>query len=140
MPLIVWSDELSVGIKEFDKDHRQLVGMVNELHDAVVNGQAEGMMGFLLHDLGQYTQTHFKAEEAAFDACGYSNGDAHKADHERLLKELEIFRTSYDSNGLSPEEISEVNVFLERWFCDHMQQFDMEYKDELSALEAEAAE
>ena len=33
--LIEWNDELSVGIQEIDEQHKVLVGLVNEMHDAI---------------------------------------------------------------------------------------------------------
>jgi len=35
--LIEWSDDLSVGIQEIDEQHKVLVGLVNDMHDAIMN-------------------------------------------------------------------------------------------------------
>jgi hemerythrin len=36
MPLVSWSDELSVGIEEIDEQHRQFINIMNELHSAII--------------------------------------------------------------------------------------------------------
>ncbi|NOZ76820.1 MAG: hypothetical protein GXO65_03915 [Euryarchaeota archaeon] len=34
MPLLEWSDKYSLGIREIDEQHRDLIAMINYLHDA----------------------------------------------------------------------------------------------------------
>jgi hemerythrin len=38
MPLMTWTPKLSVGVAVLDEDHKKLVGMVNELYDAMQAG------------------------------------------------------------------------------------------------------
>ena len=64
MALIVWSDKLSVGIRSIDAQHGILVDTVNELHDAMLKGQAKSLTEPLLRNLMAYTRDHFSAEEA----------------------------------------------------------------------------
>ena len=50
MALIDWSPALSINIEKFDDQHKKLVAMVNELHDAMKNGQGGPCWGLFLMD------------------------------------------------------------------------------------------
>ncbi len=41
MPLIEWSDKLSTGTRMFDEQHKKLVAMINELHNAMKYGRGK---------------------------------------------------------------------------------------------------
>ena len=55
MPLMNWTDKLSVGVAVIDDDHKKLVGMVNELYDAMQSGRGKDSLGRILDGLVQYT-------------------------------------------------------------------------------------
>ena len=38
MSLILWKDEFSVGVDEVDHEHRELVALINQLHDDMSEG------------------------------------------------------------------------------------------------------
>ena len=71
MPLMTWTDKLSVGVGVIDEDHKKLVGMVNELYDAMQAGQGRDSLGRILNGLVQYTKFHFAREEKCFAQTGY---------------------------------------------------------------------
>jgi hemerythrin len=35
MPIIEWADALSVNVKEIDDQHKRLIDLINNLHDAM---------------------------------------------------------------------------------------------------------
>ena len=41
MSLITWNDTLSIKVEEIDIQHRRLVELINELHDAMSQGKAD---------------------------------------------------------------------------------------------------
>ena len=51
MALFGWRDEYSVNIKEIDDQHKQLVAMINELHEAMLEKRAKEILGSLLNKL-----------------------------------------------------------------------------------------
>ena len=63
MALIDWSESMSVGIPGIDEQHKKLVQMINELHEAMKARKAADVMGKILDELIRYTTTHFGFEE-----------------------------------------------------------------------------
>ncbi len=55
MAFIEWSDTYSVGIRSIDNEHRRLVGLVNKLHDASLQGQGSATAPVVLNELASYT-------------------------------------------------------------------------------------
>ena len=51
MPLVTWSDKLSVGVKAIDEQHTVLFDTINELHAAMMKGQARAVAGQILNKL-----------------------------------------------------------------------------------------
>ncbi len=78
MPLIQWSDNLSVGIASIDEQHKKLLNMINVLSDALANGQANEVLVQIFDGLAVYTVKHFAYEEELFSKYGYEESEAHK--------------------------------------------------------------
>ena len=125
MALIVWSDKLSVGIPAIDAQHGILVDTINELHDAMLKGQAKSLTEPLLRNLIAYTRDHFSAEEAIMAAANYTGLEEHRARHRDLTKKVE----SYTQRFACGEFALTVHLlnFLRDWLTNHIQREDRAY-------------
>ena len=63
MPLMTWTEKLSVGVGVLDDDHKRLVGMINELYDSMQAGHGKELLGRILHDLVEYTKVHLHVKK-----------------------------------------------------------------------------
>jgi hemerythrin len=118
MALIAWGPALSVGVKEIDDQHKKLVDMVNQLNDAMSQGQGRQALGKVLNDLISYTQFHFRAEEKLMETNGYAATAAHKGEHHKLVQDVSQFKSKFDSGNAS---ISiELMTFLRNWLSNHI--------------------
>ena len=88
MPLMEWNDKLSVGITQFDNEHKRLVAMVNDLFDGVQAGRGKDLLGPVLDGLITYTKTHFANEERYMQLHNFPEFAAHKAEHDALTKQV----------------------------------------------------
>ena len=80
MPLMEWTDKLSVGVPSIDAQHKKLVSMANTLYDAMKAGHGKEILDETLAGLINYTVTHFKYEEKLFAQTGYpASRSAHEA-------------------------------------------------------------
>ena len=60
--LIQWSDQFSVNIQEIDEQHKVLVDLLNQLHNAIHEHHGRATSREILNRLAEYTRTHFLLE------------------------------------------------------------------------------
>lgn len=126
MPLIQWSSNLSVGIPSIDEQHKKLVEMINQLHDAMRSGKGHMEVLATAESMIAYTQTHFAAEEKMLNQIGYPDFSRHKSIHTALTRQVEEIQNKARAGqlGLSIQ----VSNFLKEWLTNHIQGEDMKYK------------
>lgn len=122
MALIEWSSELDVGHKFIDDDHKKLVKMVNDFHDAMQQGRGNDVIGKVLNNLVIYTREHFSREEAEMQRIKYSKYLAHKQEHDKLMAQVGELQGSF-SSGKKMLTI-QVSSFLKDWLRTHIMQTD----------------
>ena len=132
MALMTWTDKLSVGVAAIDDDHKKLVGMVNELYDAMQAGHGKDSLGHILDGLVQYTRFHFAREERFFAQTSYPDAIAHKHEHDALTRQVLGVQQKYES-GLTTTLSLDVLHFLKEWLIKHIQGSDQKYRPHLNA-------
>ena len=125
MAFMTWNDSYSVGVKTIDHQHAGLFAMVNELHTAMMNGQAKNVVGSLLEKLVKYTVEHFAYEERMMEAAKYPSLVAHRAHHADLTRQVGDFMARY-KRGDGAVNI-ELLQFLSDWLTKHIQREDKQY-------------
>lgn len=132
MPLMSWNDNLSVGVKVLDDDHKKLIGLLNELHDGITGGQRQEALGHVLHELITYTKTHFQREEELFARTGYPEAAAHKKEHDSLVQKAVDLQNRFKQGGTSMLSL-ETMSFLKSWLTQHIQGNDKKYSSHLKS-------
>jgi hemerythrin len=129
--LFPWSEIYSVKIGIVDTQHKNLVNILNELHQAMVGGHGKDKLGQVLSNLIKYTQVHFATEEKLMQAHGYTDFPAHKAEHDQLTSRVLEYRRKFLANeiGLTVE----VMDFLKDWLSKHILGSDKKYAPFLNA-------
>jgi hemerythrin-like metal-binding protein len=125
MALLTWSSKYSVGVESIDKQHTVLFGILNELHAAMMKGQAQNMTGPLLRKLANYTRDHFNSEEAMMAAAHYPKLAQHRALHGDLCKQVDEFIVRFE-RGEGRLNVQLLN-FLRDWLANHIQHEDQQY-------------
>ncbi len=122
MALFMWSDDLSVGSTFIDDDHKKLITMVNNFHDAMEQGKANDVIGKVLNNLVVYTKAHFKREEDEMQRIKYPRFLTHKQEHDKLIDQVAELQSSF-SSGKAMLTIT-VSKFLRDWLFTHIKQTD----------------
>ncbi len=120
MALLEWKNEYSVGVDAVDHEHRELIDLINELHDAWLRGSDTTLEGFF-GDLFKGISAHFALEEQFMREHRYDQLTAHKSDHERLLDEV---RDIMDDATQTPATSAALAARLEAWFTHHFKTHD----------------
>lgn len=129
--LLQWKDEYSVGIEAVDYEHKQLIELINRLHDELGAKESKLTVPAFLGDLLKGISAHFALEERFMRDHDYDRLASHKDDHERLLDELRDIMETFES----AEEIDTVALSgrLDTWFTRHFRTHDAELHRTLGA-------
>lgn len=130
MALITWTEELSVNIAEMDKEHKQLVAMINELHEAMATGKGKDVLGGVMTRLVDYTKFHFAAEEKLMSSNQYPGYPNQKTEHDNLTKKVSDIKARLDAGNMVVTV--EVMTFLKDWLTKHIMGLDKKYSDFLN--------
>jgi hemerythrin-like metal-binding protein len=128
---VTWSAQYSVGIASIDSEHQKLIGMLNDLHAAMTQGQGRAVMGKVLDGLSAYTVSHFANEENLMRLHSYSEYSVHRAEHDKLTKQVRNLQEDFRAGNAT---ISlDVLAFLKNWLINHIVGVDKKYSALLKA-------
>ncbi len=124
-PLLIWTDDFNTGIPEIDKDHKEMLLLLNRCVEATNTAdqdqdQDQNLNG-LFKDLESYTQTHFQREEAIMEACNHPQRHKHEKVHQLLLKEFQQQQLQFDRGEISIYSLLE---FISDWLTEHLSIMD----------------
>jgi hemerythrin len=119
-----WDKQLETGHAWIDGDHQQVVVLVTQLADAVEKRAAKVVCDTVLEQMIWHTKAHFAAEERLMAEHNYSEQHKHRAEHARLIKDMNSYKAWLDAGctGLYPPLID----FLEAWWSYHVYTADKE--------------
>lgn len=125
MALIEWADEYSVDVPEMDDQHRKLIGLINDLHDAMRSGKGKDSIDRILKELVDYSNIHFTAEEDLIKAHGYTGYQRQKESHAELTRKVLDFQSKFrDRQAVLTVELMS---FLKDWLIVHIVGMDKQY-------------
>jgi hemerythrin-like metal-binding protein len=121
MARIVWKPEYSVGDPAIDKEHQELIDLVNDTAGAILDGQPDTDVQRSFGDLYRAISAHFALEERQMREAKYDQLRPHKSDHERLL---DVLRDMMDEPREDGSDADMLTGALEDWFAGHFREHD----------------
>jgi len=135
LPLIQWTEAMSVGVAELDQQHQGLVALLNQFHEQMMAGRGRAALAPVLDELLRYTEVHFAAEERLFLELGYPHALSHHVQHVALTAKVHALR---DEAAAGRRFVSlETLNFLRDWLTEHIMNADMAYKPFFAARQRE---
>lgn len=123
-PVICWTDAMSVGNPVLDRDHRVLIGLVNQL-SLPANREDRIVLEFVLDELLDYTVAHFSREEEYLREILFPDYERHRIIHHQLADKLIAIRANFLAGK---QDIGEdMAVFVGDWLRDHILREDQAY-------------
>lgn len=84
----------------------------------MTRGEGEDVLGKLLNELILYTREHFKREEDYMRDVRYADFNAHKEEHDQLIKDLLLLQARFiTGDGVIALQVSS---FLRNWLVNHI--------------------
>jgi hemerythrin-like metal-binding protein len=123
MPLIEWRKEFETGIPDVDHEHRELVDLINRLHEQMAGGADPARVTDFLGEVFARIAAHFALEESIMRKHAYDEYEAHKSEHERLLDEI---RDIMDAQRETPSSAygGSLSSTVRDWFVNHFKSKD----------------
>jgi hemerythrin len=131
MALVSWSNEYSVDVRSIDGQHQKLFDMLNELHDSMKVGKGGQTAPGILKQLVVYTCEHFADEECMMLRVGYPELAGHKAEHEKLIGEVQKMVHDFEQGKIVLS--MELTDFLVQWLQTHIRGCDKKYSAQMRA-------
>ena len=116
------ADIPETGLASIDAQHKQLFTISNDLVNAIARGEGETVLKEIFDRLKEYTEFHFKDEEAYMKEIGYPELSPHAAAHALLLVRVNtLWRLIQGGDKISPKGVS---LFIADWIVDHIMEKD----------------
>ncbi len=130
MPFIKWRDSYSVGVEQFDNEHRKLVELINRMFVIVRDKDDIMAVSDAVGRLIDYTEFHFASEEDALEKSDFPDIEAHKKLHEDLKQQVIALQQRIMTDKESVRV--EVYSFLRGWLITHILEEDKKYSEFLT--------
>ncbi|NLP31336.1 MAG: hemerythrin family protein [Clostridiales bacterium] len=121
---IVWTPDLSVGLKHIDDQHKIWFEKANGLFEAGKERRAKDYIDTMLNFLDEYTKKHFKDEEIYMEKIRYPEIDAQKRAHASFINDLAKLKSDYDESGGNILVILNANEMVINWLTNHIKVMD----------------
>lgn len=131
MACFEWSDRFSVKVKEIDEQHKQLVEMINRLHDAMVANKGRQVQQEIVGEMAAYAIFHFETEEKYMRRFAYPAYEEHRLEHEKFSADVAELKSRVDK-GLLVLSL-EIMTVLRDWLQGHIMGTDMQYSGHFNA-------
>ena len=122
MELIQAEDAPSVGVPEIDAQHAALIGLVNRLHQAMIQREDRDTLDAIMAELVAHTRRHFAYEEQLMSQHRYPEYAEHKAHHDELMQHIIHLAEQFRSGDLLLSFA--VMVDLKAWATIHIEKSD----------------
>jgi hemerythrin len=125
MAFMDWDDKYSVGVKKMDDQHKVLIDLINQLHDAMLAGKGKQEIELVIKGLVDYTVFHFGFEENLLNENKYPGILNQQTKHKGFIKKVEEFQDDVKTGKLAIG--MKVNQFLKDWLFEHIMGEDQKY-------------
>jgi hemerythrin len=126
MEKITWGENFSVGVRDLDAQHKQIVIMVNTLIEMNETKVDSEIISDTLTKMTQYAIEHFQKEEQYMLDYGYPEYSSQRKQHQEFKKKTVDFCMETMLHKTTVP--TEIFTYLKLWWTNHILQEDMKYK------------
>jgi hemerythrin len=126
MSLLKWNQKYAVGVKALDNHRNTFIGILNELHAAMMMGQAQSVAGPLLLKLKDHARDHHSTEERMLETAKYPGLAQQREQHREFAGKIDEFASRHEQND--PTMYVQLLRFMRDWLHNHMLNEDQQYR------------
>lgn len=132
MAFVDWNEKYTTHNQELDELHQRLFAIVNDLHKAILARHGKEEIRSTIDRLIEHTQSHFALEERHMQACAYAHFQAHKDEHEKLLRKVGELDREFrqEQSNIAPDMLA---FLVKEWLAGHVLSMDKDYAASLPA-------
>ncbi len=123
--VVIWNEDLSVGVDAIDKDHQIIIKMMNQLAHTATD---VATLNTLVNELIDYTKHHFRREEAVMEVCGYPDLEEHRRLHRELADQVTELEREWNAYQ-DPRIADRLRAFLQHLWVNHFLEYDRKIPD-----------
>jgi hemerythrin len=127
MEKVFWRNEYSVGVDQFDRQHKHLFEIINKLATRSDKSKDLNLTSQTLKEMFDYAKEHFADEERLMQQYAYLEIESHKKQHAYFFKTTADLSAYHVEN--KEESVDEIAEFLNVWWVIHILKWDMKYKE-----------
>jgi hemerythrin len=127
--MFTWKDELIVGLKEIDDEHKELFSLFQSLSADISADKDMPIIESAVVYLDDYTKGHFEREERYMKDLKYPAQEDHKKEHKKFAKDFSKLKTHMRKNGNASLWSLHLEGFVRDWFVSHIQKTDKKLAD-----------
>ena len=139
---MMWSDAYLLGVDQIDQQHKQLIGVLDDLakcvrkdHDIAAK-QCKQTISFMK----TYAITLFSAEEMLMEKIEYPLLEGHREKHDRFKRSIHELELRLMQSDYSVDTMQEVVHVLTNWWLFHIVKEDKKLAPYISKNEDKIAD
>lgn len=122
---LVWTPDLSVGVREIDQQHEELFARASEVTGLLGRGTDASALRVPIDGLVDFTALHFGTENRLMMQHAFPEAGLHQEQHGELVDQLRRFADRLLDGLRHPEALKAVR-FLSEWLTRHIAASDRE--------------
>ena len=127
-----WSPIYSVSNVALDSQHKQIIKLANDLYTTASSNASKEIVKKSIVRMRIILETHLRYEETLLKYSSFPECENHRKIHRALLiKTAELF----DMHKQRTVSISEILMFIKKWWLSHIIVEDMKYIEYIAKLE-----
>ncbi len=127
MKMKVWTNDLSIGNAQIDREHMRLIEIYNELVEIIKFKKERKDFSNILSKMTEYALIHFKGEEKYMKELSYPKFAEHKNHHKDYI--LKVSKYNMEISGANPPVPEDIIKFLDKWWINHILIIDRDYEN-----------
>lgn len=122
MSRFILEDRYILGVGIMDEEHRRLIHIMEDLRHSISLGKGRQVIASVLHNLLDYTKTHFVDEESLMREHTYPEFEFHKRIHDQFVTEVvQATKLYLEGRAIPTKRIKEM---LFDWLLQHIMEND----------------